>query len=127
MQNTNYILHRDNIDYYEALARGGTSRVITGDHPVNRYNPGYRGKRLDFYSPRSGGPPGSGDETTDASMESEKSIEALVRVCHQHDTLVAGSAGRRISGIHPGGGSGPEGPCDGPTRSGSALPGTGPG
>lgn len=88
MQNKNYILHRDNIDYYEALARGGTARVITGDHPVNRYNAGYGGKRLDFYSPRRGGPFGSGDETPDVSMESDLSIEQLVRVCHQHDALV---------------------------------------
>jgi 2,4-dienoyl-CoA reductase-like NADH-dependent reductase (Old Yellow Enzyme family)/thioredoxin reductase len=87
-QNKDYILHRDNIGYYEALARGGTARVITGDHPVNRYNAGYQGKRLDFYSPRGGGLPGSGDETHDVSMESDQSIEALVRVCHQHDALV---------------------------------------
>lgn len=86
--NTGYYLHRANIEYYEALARGGTARVITGDHPVNRHNAGYGGKRLDFYSPRDFGPPGAGGADLGLSMESDKSIEFLVRRCHQHDALV---------------------------------------
>jgi 2,4-dienoyl-CoA reductase-like NADH-dependent reductase (Old Yellow Enzyme family)/thioredoxin reductase len=88
VDNSGYYLHQENIDYYEALARGGTARVITGDHPVNRYNAGYGGRRLDFYSPRGGGFPGSGGPPPLVPMEADISISFLVRVCHQYDTLV---------------------------------------
>jgi 2,4-dienoyl-CoA reductase-like NADH-dependent reductase (Old Yellow Enzyme family)/thioredoxin reductase len=103
VDNSGYYLHQENIDYYDALARGGTSRVITGDHPVNSYNSGASEARLDFYTPRRSGMgirrPSSGGtapaveisrtvEEHRVPMNADKSIEFLVRVCHQHDTLV---------------------------------------
>lgn len=100
VDNSGHYLHDENIGYYEALARGGTARVITGDHPVNRYNAGYGGGRLDFYSER-------------LPMEAEKSIEFLVRVCRQHDALVFtefmhGGLTERPMPSMPGGGAGQE-------------------
>jgi 2,4-dienoyl-CoA reductase-like NADH-dependent reductase (Old Yellow Enzyme family)/thioredoxin reductase len=77
VENTGGYLHKDNIDYYERIAMGGTSRVITGDHPVNNTTAGYFGGagRLAFYA-----------EGMQLSQLMQ-SIQTYVAVMHKHDVV----------------------------------------
>jgi len=77
VENTGGILHKDNIDFYERIAMGGTSRVITGDHPVNNTTAGYFGGagRLAFYA--------EGMQL----HQLMQSIQTYVSVIHKHDVV----------------------------------------
>lgn len=77
VQNTGGYLHQENIDFYERIAMGGTSRVITGDHPVNSTNAGYFGGagRLAFYA-------------EDMQLRQlMSSVQAYAAVMHKHDVV----------------------------------------
>ena len=81
-------MSQDNIDYYGALARGGTARVVTGDcmvSPDARYGP-QDGGRPQYYAP---------------PMEIMDSIKTYVHTIHQYNCQAFVQLGHNGGDYHP--------------------------